>query len=380
MPSKPIRVWFLDHSPDIGGGEMALLQIIPALSVEFDPLIVCPEGKFADAARMRGIAVNPLDLTYRNLGLGNKRISKLFGLATALKCLFELFIRLRREVAAGHPDLIYCNTLRMCLVGGVVGKVTKVPVVCHIRDSLAYPYMSRVASAAMRLVVRATATSVVANSGYTARQLRHVPSVVIGSPIDDEFFNSRAVTRSPIHEFIMVGRFAPWKGQLEAVQAFALAFPHGTERLAFVGGPLFGEAAYMREVRLEAVRCGVSDRVQFVGHSDDVPTLMRSARAVVHASTLPEPLGQVTLQAAALGKPLIVADAGGPDELFDDGVNAKKHRSADIESLAEAFRWIANNPADSAAMGEQARSVAVPFQLCVVTPLTEALILRAVGR
>ncbi|MDJ0002925.1 glycosyltransferase family 4 protein [Rhodococcus fascians] len=381
MRSKPVKIWFLDHSPDIGGGEMALLHVVPELPANFDVEIVAPDGDFARAAEGRGLTVRRLTAKYRNLGLGttqNPAISRKLG---ALKSIAGLFFQIRREVLASSPDLLYCNTLRMCLVGGIVGKLYKTPVIWHVRDSLAYPYVGRFTSSMLHLAMRATASTVVANSLYTAGQLRGIDSTVVGSPIADDFFTDvRPLQPERVaKDFVMVGRFAPWKGQLEAVQAFALAFPEGEQRLVLVGGALFEESVYMERVRKEAVDLGVAKRVEFLGHSDDVVVLMRSARAVVHASTLPEPLGQVTIQASALGRPLIVADAGGPADLFEDEVNAKMHTPGDVRSLAAALNWIVDHPGDSELMGSRAREVAEPYRLCAITPQTELVVSRTLN-
>ena len=42
---------------------------------------------------------------------------------------------------------------------------------------------------------------------------------------------------------------------------------------------------------------------------------------LVHASVVPEPFGQVVAQGMAAGVPVVAADAGGPAEMIDDGVN-----------------------------------------------------------
>jgi glycosyltransferase involved in cell wall biosynthesis len=65
---------------------------------------------------------------------------------------------------------------------------------------------------------------------------------------------------------------------------------------------------------------------------------------LVHASTIPEPFGQVILEGMAAGVPVVAADAGGPAELVNHDVNGVLYPMGDQSALAGAMRRLADDP------------------------------------
>ena len=61
---------------------------------------------------------------------------------------------------------------------------------------------------------------------------------------------------------------------------------------------------------------------------------------MVHASTVPEPFGQVVVEAMGVGRPIIAAAAGGPLEVVTDGTDGLLTPPGDADALASALtRW-----------------------------------------
>jgi glycosyltransferase involved in cell wall biosynthesis len=81
-----------------------------------------------------------------------------------------------------------------------------------------------------------------------------------------------------------------------------------------------------------------------------------SARAVVAPSEWYENAPLAVLEAAALGKPLIVSDAGGLPELVVDGESGWSFESGSVEGLAGRLRSVADKADDDVrAVGMAAR-------------------------
>ncbi len=88
---------------------------------------------------------------------------------------------------------------------------------------------------------------------------------------------------------------------------------------------------------------GLADRVSFRGFAEDVHAELARLDVLVHASTVPEPLGQVVLEGMAAGLPVVAADAGGPAEIIDDGVDGLLYPPGDEAALAERLRRLADD-------------------------------------
>jgi glycosyltransferase involved in cell wall biosynthesis len=156
--------------------------------------------------------------------------------------------------------------------------------------------------------------------------------------------------------FGMVGRIAPWKGQDLFLRAFAEAFPSGSERAVVVGEPMFGEQDFERELHALADELGLSERVEFRGFREDVWEELARLDVLVHASTIPEPFGQVVLEGMAAGLPVIAPDEGGPTDVIDDGASGVLFTSRDRGALAAAMSSLAADGEARGRLGTTARS------------------------
>lgn len=101
-----------------------------------------------------------------------------------------------------------------------------------------------------------------------------------------------------------------------------------------------------------------NDRVTFVGQrsSDELPQLIRDARAVVVPSRWYETFGRVVVEAYACGTPVIASDIGALAEVVEDGVTGLLVRPGDVDALEGAIRRAVDDTAGFAAMGSTARA------------------------
>jgi glycosyltransferase involved in cell wall biosynthesis len=159
----------------------------------------------------------------------------------------------------------------------------------------------------------------------------------------------------------IVGRLAPWKGQHIFLEAFARAFPSGDERAVIIGSAMFGEDGYGQALVDRVATLGLDGRVDFRGFRDDVVTELAQLDILVHASTIPEPFGQVVVEGMAAGLAVIAADAGGPREIVDDGVNGVLSPPGDVGTLARLLQDLASDPQRRRRLGDAGRRRAADF-------------------
>lgn len=97
--------------------------------------------------------------------------------------------------------------------------------------------------------------------------------------------------------------------------------------------------AYALEMRELAQRLGVADRVTWVGHRDDLRDILAASSVVVGLSTKPEAFGRTSLEALALGKPVVAFDHGGAAEvlrsMFPNGLVALGNE----DDVVSRCRW-----------------------------------------
>jgi glycosyltransferase involved in cell wall biosynthesis len=201
----------------------------------------------------------------------------------------------------------------------------------------------------LRALIALLPDGVIVNSVATGQTLWRTrgAQAAIHSPIPDPISWRPIERQSGGERFVvgMIGRITPWKGQHVLIEAFAKAFAGGTETAVIVGAAMFGEEEVAYEAGLHdlAQSLGVADRVIFRGFREDTWRELVDMDVFVHASTTPEPFGQVIVEAMLAGTPVIAVGAGGPTEIVTDGVTGVLYPPADVDALAEALVRLRND-------------------------------------
>ncbi|WP_425844462.1 glycosyltransferase [Agrococcus sp. TSP3-2-1] len=341
----------LDHSVEPGGGELALRRLLetgPAWdAMTFVPPSSTGAGTYAslgDAVRVVGVR-QPAGVIGASAGARALMLARVALQAAALRVAPEF----RR------CDVVHTNTSRAALIGLLATVGSRKRLVVHLRDAVDEAALGGLPARALRAAL-SRAHGVIANSDYTLESARRwirpdAAVAVIPSPIGIDRRRPVAPLRPTVRTIGMLARLAPWKGQAELVRAFAAACPAGTGsssggtvRLQLAGAAAFAEAGFERELRALIDELGIADRVDLLGHVDDVWPLLDDWDVCVHASTRAEPLGQNVLQYLAAARPLVATAAGGPLELVDDGETGLLVEPGDVGALAAALRRLVDEP------------------------------------
>ena len=372
------RIVFLDHTAQEGGGELAMLRLIEALEREsYAPrVILFSDGRLRarlEAARVP-TAVVALDERVRGAGRDELGASPL-GAVRGVFSSAAFVPRLIRAIRGARADLVVANTLKAAVFAAVAAPLAGRGWVWHLHDRLADDYLSPRLARAMRALAVIGPRWIVANSAATLATLpeRARRKASIAYPgLPREAFGEDEVRPAPTVPTIgMLGRVAPTKGQREFLSAAsAVARTHPDAVFRVVGRALFNDAPYEDEVRALAEDLGIADRVTFVGWVDDPADELRGLTAFVHASPVPEPFGQVIVEAMAVGVPVIATDAGGAREILDPSGPAgapsyrrtavgQLVRPADPGALAEAIGWTLENPGEVEELARRAHESAM---------------------
>lgn len=348
--SRPRRVLFIDHTAKLGGGEVALLNLLLHLDRErFEPLVVLfGDGPLRERLAAAGISTEVVALP---ASIADARKDNLRGGLTRLKDGLKAaaFVwKFRQVIRAKNIELVHTNSLKSDLLGGIAARLARKPVVWHVRDRIADDYLPATVAKVFRKLARWIPTAVIANSHATLETLQlNLPKnagpsakqtawvVHDGTAVPDRLPPGRD-SGPPVAG--LLGRITPWKGQHVFIQAAAIV--HGKlpeARFKIIGSALFGEDDYERQVRGDAQRLGLESVVEFTGFRADVDAVLADLEVLVHASTTGEPFGQVIIEGMAAGKPVIATRGGGVPEIVVDGETGLLVPMADAHALAEAM-------------------------------------------
>jgi glycosyltransferase involved in cell wall biosynthesis len=387
MPSTPsdrrLRVVYLDHTGVPSGAELALARLLPGLPDVDASVILAEDGPLADHLRHAGAAVELLELAPGARRLDRSRVGTRIPVG-AVGATAGYVVRLARRLRALDPDIVHANSLKAGVYGGLAARMLRRPFVWQIHDRLATDYMPAAATRLIRTMLATLPDGVIANSETTRATLGRLRRPVvrtIGNALPAALLDNGAppVEHDPLRVGL-IGRIAPWKGQDVFLQAFARAFGDDTTRAVIVGAPLFGQDDVQRSLHELAEKLRIDDRVEFRGFRDDVAAELTRLDVVVHASTLPEPFGQVVVEGMAAGLPVVAAVPGGPAEIVADGLNGLLYPAGDTVALAQAMRTLADDPALRARLGASARQRAADFSAARIGAAVRDLYVTVLAR
>jgi glycosyltransferase involved in cell wall biosynthesis len=380
-------VLLLDHSAELGGGELSLLDYARSTSRAVRVIVFEP-GPFVDLLARSGI---PVAVIAAGAMLEVRRDNGLRKVLVIVPSLMRSIAALGR--AMRRAPVVYANSQKALVVAALANAAIRRPLIWHLHDIMTAAHFSGLMRRVAIGLSNRFVTHVIANSQATVSSYRaaggRLPVTVVHNGIDPGPFqkNDRPVLRDALVRDLGIssdtsngpivavfGRLSAWKGQDVAIAAIAAV---SDARLILVGAAMFGDSAFETTLRDQVRTQGIEDRVHFLGFRTDIAPLMASVDVIVHASTAPEPFGRVIAEAMMAGTPVIATAAGGALEIVEDGVSGLLVPPGEPMALAAAIRRLIANPEAAAALAARGRDVAeTRFSLVAAVRRTDAVIDR----
>ena len=379
------NILYLDSGSGIGGGQRSLLLLLNLLDKDrFTPFVGClGDSPFAAEAEKTEARVVPLSLP-----AAHNKIDKIrrFTLGDLLEDLrqFKVILQLHRMVKRNAIDLIHANSLSVALLGGIVARINRIPILMHKRYATSYGVLDRICERLLhRVILVSEATRW--NFAPIAKQTLIYNGVDLdafqASPEEVQDLRAELLPDASDASIVagVVTRITPEKGIHFLVRAIAalkgLSLMTGTDiKLLIVGGPYFQkDIDYMNELKQEVADLGVEDSIIFTGFLSDTRVVTSLLDIVLVPSIIPEACPRTIIEAMAVGKPVIATPLGGSKELVtpDTGILVPPE---DASAIADAIAILTTDQERLRAMGKASRNRAEQlFSSEKNTALTEAV-------
>ena len=352
----PHRIAVLDHTAVTSGAEIALARWVAHLDpTRFVPVVVLfGDGPLVELLEELGVETYVFPIDER---IAHTDRASLLNLRTARHALSTATyaLKLARRLRELDVALVHTNSLKSDIIGTAAAKLLRKPVVWHLHDRIADDYMPNTIARVFRFLTRRVPSHVVVNSRATLETVQPLPRgctlAYPGLPDDLRETPPPEADRSEARTIGIIGRLSPTKGQELFLRACAeVAQTHRDVAFRVVGSAMFNESSYEHRIHLLCDQLRITDKVKFTGFVNDTAREMRAMTAVVHASPVPEPFGQVIAEAMALHVPIIATNAGGVTEVMIDGPEplGQLVTPGDVAEMAHAMRWVLDNPAEAA--------------------------------
>ena len=374
------NILYLDSGSGIGGGQRSLLLLLSRLDRErFTPFVGCLGGSpLAAEIAKTGVPVVPLSLPAAHNKTDKVRRFTFNDLLTDVRQVGVLG-ELHRLVKKHRIDLIHANSLSVALLGGIVARINRIPILMHKRYATSYGILDRICE---RLLHRVILVSEATRWTFAPPEKQ----VLIYNGVDLDVFQASADEVDSLRYDLfgdaatsallagVITRITPEKGIHFLIRAMASLKAKIDAKLLIVGGPYFQkDVDYLNTLKQEVKALGVQDSVVFTGFLSDTRIITSLLDIVLVPSIIPEACPRTILEAMAVGKPVIATPLGGSKELVTPETGALVPPE-DPSAVAEALLTLATDPEALTRMGVAARARAETlFSSRKNTTLTEAV-------
>lgn len=329
MPARPVL--FVDHADALGGAEKILLLLLEYLDRDrFTPHLVAPRGALTAAARRLDVTVH------------ERVLARLRGVPTAPWRLARTVVPLAQLAWRERIAVICAHSVRASVYAGAAAALARRPFLWHLHEPAPPGIYGRLLCALSDVAIAVSAA--VGRDVPCRHKVRVIHNGIRAADFAGDHRERatrlRATWGVPPGAVLIgqVARLQPWKGQRDVIAAAEILLrDHPDAYVAIIGGDIFGDAgAYERELKAHVAQRGLSRRVLFTGHQEDIPAVLSALDILVHASTA-EPFGTILLEAAAAGVPMVAYAGGGVPELLTHAESALLVPQGDYAGLAAAL-------------------------------------------
>ncbi|WP_243114475.1 polysaccharide pyruvyl transferase CsaB [Agathobaculum sp. Marseille-P7918] len=325
---------------DVGGAKTQIMNTVTGLARRNDVMLISfRAGPFADEARERGIDVRVIER------------HNPFRAARAMRDLVDQF----------RPDIIHCHGGRANLMGAMVRRTRRVPVVTTVHsdyklDYLGNPLKQHTFGAANAVALRFLdfyqpvadrMARTLIERGFDPERIVKIYNGMEFRRPEGEFDRAQYLKENYGAEIeegdVLCGiaaRLTAVKDIATTVRAFAAALQSAPQLRLFIAGE--GEDEDM--LRKLADQLGVSERVTFCGWVSPVEPFFRAMDINV-LSSVSETFPYSILEGVCAGCATICSDVGGMPELIDTGENGYIFPVGDDKKLSEYMTRLANDAA-----------------------------------
>jgi glycosyltransferase involved in cell wall biosynthesis len=378
------RILYVENGIGYGGAIICLRHLVRNLDRDkFEPMVITgltgPQYReIATEAIWKHIPDRHLDVVSMKRRLQTARwpdalpglrwlTNQIFSRLDDVINFLPAFVQMLWVIQRFKPDLIHVNNEPLCNRSAVLaGKLLGIPVVAHVRgDQQGSMLMQSLFKMPDYFIaVSRWVSDSIGRLGVPAEKRTYIYDGIelqkLNVAADGRAFRRQHQIPEDAFAIGLVGLLIPWKGQMLFVETARQLLQEMPDAIfALVGGTPEECRAYEAELRKISEQPGLKGRIVFTGHVNDMAEVYNGLDVVLSASTSPEPLGTMIIEAMTMARPLIAPDHGGAVEMIENGKTGLLFKPGDAQDLAEKIRTLYRDSALRKDMGQSARTHAL---------------------
>ena len=323
MTAKHKKVLYILNGAFMGGATISLFNMVEGVMAQgIRAVIVIPRTERPTADFMAFIDSHHIPLYRATLAMSTCRkssslLSSVVALAACLRMLcrrivsyYELLAIMRKE----QPDIVHTN-VGVIREGQRAAHHLKIPHVLHIREyqDLDFGWHIYPSQAAFETFARKSNAVITISSDL--KDYFHLNGEPNVATIYNGICHRNAIRMimPKKHYFFCASRLVPSKGYVDVIKAFSQFVRTHSDYSLYIAGS--NDTGYQSELEALTLKWGCEDKVQFLGHRNDVAEWMSEARALIVGSHY-EGFGRMTAEASFAGCLCIGRNTGGTKEIL----------------------------------------------------------------
>jgi glycosyltransferase involved in cell wall biosynthesis len=147
---------------------------------------------------------------------------------------------------------------------------------------------------------------------------------------------------------LLPGRLTHWKGQEKFIESLNILIEdyNVINFQAVILGSDQGRKVYSKKLINLVQRYRLNKKIKFIQHCKEMPLAYSLADVVVSASIEPEAFGRVSVEAQAMGKPIVASNIGGSKETIINKTTGFLYKHDDPRELAKILNTVIQLPMD----------------------------------
>jgi glycosyltransferase involved in cell wall biosynthesis len=370
-----IKIVHIITRMDMGGSAQNTLLTCDGLKDKYE--IVLAYGLSLES-KMTDLEKDAVYARIRKAERGGVRVIVIPSLVRRTSPLHDLraFLFLRRLLINEKPIIVHTHSYKAGILGCWAAKISGVPIIIHTPHGHVFyghfkPFVTRFIIIIEKLTCFIMNRMITLTEGerndYIALSVCDPKKIVtIHSGVDVGYYMQAQVNIREKRKFLgldqgelvvgTVGWLLPIKGPIYLLRAMAEVW----KRYPQVSLVYAGKGELEGELKREAARMGVSEKVWFLGWRDDIHEILPLLDIFVLPS-LNEGMGRVLVEAMAAGRPIVASNVGGIPDLVYHGENGVLVPPADHRALARELEMLISDPDMRRRMGDKGRTLAVQY-------------------
>ncbi len=360
--NKKINILYFEPSSGYGGSSNALYLLLQNLNkTTYNPFVmVCNEGP--QFTKIQNLGIQLYQCPFKDsISLTPNKILNYCKFSLYFLCIIiPTAIKIIRFIRKYKIQLTHINTNVISSLPVILAsKWTNISCICHIRQT-------RTLIKIEKLFLSWVNQYIVLNQHVYKIFSDFVPKekvILIYDGIDLEFFSSiQSIFFRKEYGFYndpiigLVGRIVEGKGHEDFIKAASYVIQKKPEVKFFIIGndPSENKSLYNKLFQQQK-DLGLEESIVFTGWRNDIYEIMSELDIIVHASNLPEGLGNAAIESSALGKPIVATKIPGTLDIVVDKETGFLVDPKNPKEMAEAILKLLNNPELCQKMGNAGR-------------------------